>query len=314
MLNLNRLALLDELHRRGSLHAVGRSLSYSPSTVSQQLKLLEREVGAELLEKAGRGVRLTRQGEILAGHAASILGLMEAAEADVAAALDEPRGVLRIATFQTAALSLLPTVVDLVARQAPQLRLAVVHLDPAAMLDALLARDFDLVLAEEYPGRPLPLHPEVELETLMHDPMVLAAPAHGARLDESRLAEELAASPWVMEPEGTEGRAWVTAQCRAMGFEPEVRFESADLLVQLRFVETGHAVAILPGLLLRENRFDVRQLQYSAERPSRRIAMGTRRGSATSPAIAAVLAAVRSTVASTPGPSGKPLSVGLPDA
>src|SRR6201992_3738084 len=73
MLDVHRLRLLRELERLGTLAAVARALSYSPSAVSQQLSQLEAETGVVLLEPAGRGVRLTAQARILGAHTEAIL-------------------------------------------------------------------------------------------------------------------------------------------------------------------------------------------------------------------------------------------------
>lgn len=69
MLDLRRLRLLVELPRRGTIGAVATALSYSPSSVSSQLGVLEREAGVALLESVGRRVRLTAAGELLVTHA-----------------------------------------------------------------------------------------------------------------------------------------------------------------------------------------------------------------------------------------------------
>ncbi|WP_315549623.1 LysR family transcriptional regulator [Microbacterium aurum] len=79
MFELRRLRLLHELAQRGTLAAVAEALSYSPSTISQQLAQLERDAGVPLLVPEGRRVRLTEHGAALAAHAARAL---EADEAD----------------------------------------------------------------------------------------------------------------------------------------------------------------------------------------------------------------------------------------
>src|SRR3954470_3909329 len=107
MLDLHRLRLLKELHTRGTLAAVAAALGYSSSAVSQQLALLEKEAGAPLLERVGRGVRLTPQALILVGHAEVVLDRLEQAEAEIEASLTAPTGVVRLAAFQTAMLSLM---------------------------------------------------------------------------------------------------------------------------------------------------------------------------------------------------------------
>lgn len=108
MLNVARLRVLRELHLRGTLAAVADALSYTPSAVSQQLSQLEKEAGVQLLEKVGRGVRLTDQAITLVGHTEAILARLELAESELAAAQPEVRGVLRVASFQSVVLELAP--------------------------------------------------------------------------------------------------------------------------------------------------------------------------------------------------------------
>src|SRR5687768_8157834 len=93
--DLHRLRLLREFEERGTLSAVAAALDYSPSAVSQQLSALEKEAGARLLEKAGRGVRLTDAGRLLARHARVLLAAAEAAAADLADLGGEVRGTVR---------------------------------------------------------------------------------------------------------------------------------------------------------------------------------------------------------------------------
>src|SRR3954468_16759912 len=104
MLDLQRLRLLRELDARGTIAAVADALQYTPSAVSQQLRTLEREAGVRLLERSGRGVRLTDAARVLVGHADALLELAALAEADLAAAAGVVSGRVRIAGFQSVAL------------------------------------------------------------------------------------------------------------------------------------------------------------------------------------------------------------------
>src|SRR5919109_5082296 len=106
MLDLRRLRLLRELHARGTIAAVADALQFTPSAVSQQLAVLEREVGVALLEPAGRGVRLTDAALVLVRHAEALLERAELAQADLAAATGTVAGRARIAGFQSVALRL----------------------------------------------------------------------------------------------------------------------------------------------------------------------------------------------------------------
>src|SRR5688500_17648787 len=114
MLDLRRLRLLHELNERGTIAAVAEALQFTPSAVSQQLAVLEREAGVPLIERAGRGVRLTDAALVLARHAEALLDRSARAEAELAAAAGTVAGRARIATFQSVALGLVtPMIRDL---------------------------------------------------------------------------------------------------------------------------------------------------------------------------------------------------------
>ncbi|MET9012788.1 LysR substrate-binding domain-containing protein [Streptomyces olivaceoviridis] len=290
MFDLHRLRLLRELKHRGTLAAVAAALSYAPSSVSQQLSQLETEVGVPLLEPVGRRVRLTEQAEILVAHTEAILERLERAEADIAASLSNLTGTLRVAAFQTAALALVPTALGLLRDQHPHLRVHVTHMEPERALPALLARDFDLVLAEEYPGNPNPRPAELEQEDLLDDPLHLALPkpaGTGEADGPTAALRSLADHPWVMEPEGTAARHWAMTLCRNAGFEPDVRFETTDLLLHLRLVEQQHAAALLPGLVWAGQSPTVTLRPLPRGQRTRRIFTVVRRGRGRHPAVRA---------------------------
>ncbi|MEE2815574.1 MAG: LysR family transcriptional regulator [Actinomycetota bacterium] len=243
MFELRRLRLLHELALRGTIAEVATSLSYSPSTVSQQLAALEKEAGVSLLEPDGRRVRLTPQGRMLAEHAARALELDEEARAALTAHAGwEP---VRIAAMPTAAQTIVPAALTLLARRQPELRVELAELPPEESLFELWARRFDLVIAEQYPGHTREQRDGVVHELLGQDPIRIVLPPaeHPAPL------HELRDRAWVMEPEGTAVRQWTVQQCRAAGFEPDVRFEAADLTAHVRLVASGHAVGMLPDLI-----------------------------------------------------------------
>jgi DNA-binding transcriptional LysR family regulator len=296
MFDLHRLRLLRELKHRGTLAAVAAALSYAPSSVSQQLSQLEAEVGVPLLEPVGRRVRLTEQAEILVAHTEAVLERLERAEADIAASLRDLTGTLRVASFQTAALTLVPTALGLLRDRHPALRVHVTHLEPERALPALQARDFDLVLAEEYPGDPRPRPADLEQQDLLEDPLRLAlpdgaaGPAGGGPL---AVLRSLADRPWVMEPEGTAARHWAMTLCRTAGFEPDVRFETTDLLLHLRLVEQRHAAAFLPDLVWTGRPPSVTLRALPRGQRTRRVFTVVRRGRARHPAVLACRAALR---------------------
>lgn len=280
MLELRRLRLLHELHLRGTIADVATALSFSPSTVSQQLAQLERDAGVPLLEPDGRRVRLTAHGRLLAQHAARALELDEAARAELAQ--DVPAHV-RIAVMPTAAEALVPAALTLLAERMPGLRLEMVELPPEVALFELQARAFDLVVAEQYPGHTREIADGVDRTLLGEDPIRLAVP----RGDRVRDLADLRDRAWVLEPQGAAVRRWAVQQCRAAGFEPDVRFEATDLVSHARLVAAGHAVAMLPDLVWTGGRSTVRLLDLPGS-PVREIFAATRSSSRDDDTVTAV--------------------------
>src|ERR687894_139001 len=177
MLDLRRLRLLHELHRLGTVSAVAEALSYSPSTVSQQLRVLEREAGTPLFEPAGRRVRLTDAALVLAEHAQRLLADAERAEADLAAAAaGAVAGVVRVGSFQTASLHLLLPAMNELRETHPGVRVRLVEAEPEPALEALRTHALDLVLADEWAGTPRPRWPGLDREDLFTESVRLALP------------------------------------------------------------------------------------------------------------------------------------------
>ena len=295
MLDIRKLRLLRELKIRGTVTGVATALSYSPSSVSQQLAALEREVGAPLLVKSGRRLQFTPQGELLAERTAAILDALDAAESAVAAASTTVSGIVRIAVFQSAAHTVLPAALDSLARAYPELRVEVTEREPEQGLFEVSARDFDLAIAEQYPGGARGLRPDLDRAELATDRIQLATAKHpDARIATASL-QDAAGLPWVLEPEGTAARTWAVQLCRAAGFEPDVRYETADLVAHIRLIASGNAVGLLPDLVWAGEEPSVRLLPLPGS-PHRTIFTSARRSSAASPGVVACRSALAAAV------------------
>lgn len=293
MLDFRRLRLLHELKQRGTIAAVASALSYSASGVSQQLSILEREVGVPLLEPVGRRVQLTPQGEVLAEHAWWLLARLEQAEADVERSLDEVSGMVRIAVFQSAAHAFIPQALALLADSHPAIEVAITEREPEQGLFDVAARDFDLVIAEQYPGITRPHRAELDRVRLTADTIHLAVPTDRPDITSLAVARDL---PWVLEPEGTVARQWAAQRCRAAGFEPRVRFETADLMAHVRLIRSGSAVGLIPDLLWAGETPTLRLVALEGQ-PRREIFTSTRLSARDRPAVVACRLAFASAVA-----------------
>ncbi|MFC7528237.1 LysR family transcriptional regulator [Actinoplanes sp. GCM10030250] len=295
MLEIRRLILLRELAIRGTIAAVAEALNFTPSAVSQQLSQLERETGTQLLRKAGRRVQLTPQAEVLVASVAEVLDTLERAEARLQAAATRVTGRVRVAVFQSAALAFMPATLRTMALRYPDVRVEMVQREPEEALRETWARDFDMVVAEQYPAHAAPHHPGLDRRDLTTDAIRLALPSAGDSLRPVATLEETRHMPWVMEPRGAASRHFAEQVCRRAGFEPDVRYETADLQAHMRLVESGNAVALIPDLVWAGRSTSCRLLELD-DRPRRTIFTAQRLAGSASPAARAFRDILQETV------------------
>jgi DNA-binding transcriptional LysR family regulator len=236
---LRRLRLLHELALRGTLAAVAeasptarrRSRSSSPSWSG----------GGSAPSSPTAAARLTEHGAALAAHAARALDADERIRAELEG-LQPGIAPVRVAVLQTAARTIVPAALTLLAERAPGLRVELAEVPPEeGLFERLRAGSTSRSPSSTGPHRAH--HPGLDRQVLGTDPLRLATADAPSRL------HDLAATPWVMEPAGTAAREWAVQQCRAAGFEPDVRFEFADLGAHVSLIASGHAVGLLPDLL-----------------------------------------------------------------
>jgi len=301
VLDLRRLRMLYELHERGTIAAVADALQFTPSAISQQLAVLERDAGVPLLERAGRGVRLTDAALVLVRHAAVLLERAELAEAELAAAAGSVAGRARIAAFQSVALRLASPVMHALAREAPALHCELVEAEPEESLPALALGDIDLVLADEWQHQPLSRPAGVDRHDLHRDLVLLALPAEHpvvAAHDGAVPLRELAGDVWTTGRAGTAWAAMTERACRELGgFDPTIRHRSNDSVVSLGLVAQGLAVTVLPELNDPGSHPGVVARDIAEGAVHRTIFAATRTADAERPSVRALLAAVRAQAA-----------------
>jgi DNA-binding transcriptional LysR family regulator len=296
MLDLRRLRLLHELHARGTIAAVADALQFTPSAVSQQLAVLEREAGLPLLEPAGRGVRLTDAALVLVGHAGALLERAELAESDLAAATGRIAGRGRIASFQSVGLRVAVPAIRALAREAPELRCELIESEPEESLPALALGDVDLVLADEWEHQPLARPDGIAREDLHTDPVHLVLPeGHPAADRDPVPLAELAGEVWTTGHRGTAWEDITIRTCRGLGgFDPDIRHRTNDSVLSLALVADGQAVTLLPELVQPAAPPGVVARRIAEDTLHRTIFAATRAADAERPSVQALLAAVRS--------------------
>ena len=311
MLGVWRLQLLREVSRRGSIKAAAEAMSITPSAVSQQLAILEREAGVQLLEKSGRRVRLTDAAVLLVRHADTITGAIAAAEADLASIQELVTGTLRIAAFPTAARAILPPVMTALSRRHPALRVTLRDIEAAESLTALQMDEIDIAIVDEYDEPARVSDSSLEFCEFMRDPLYLALPPNGSPIanasdaasppdqanpsDQGRRPEtavrlsDLRDAFWIMDTEDSHLGQVTLRACRSSGFEPHVRSNCKDFSVIIALVEAGLGVGMLPGLAIHDR--PVRASIHPTDPPlARRIASVIRPERRSHPMIVSALA------------------------
>jgi DNA-binding transcriptional LysR family regulator len=245
MMTLSHLRILDAVARHGSVTDAARELHYSQPSVSHQLGRLEAETGARLLQRVGRGIRLTPEGELLARRAAEIVGRVDAASDELAAQVGLQSGRVRLAAFQTVLSTLVPEAASELARRHPDVELNLVDLHPPEALAMLRAGQVDIALIFRHPDTP---HEDegFRLTHLLDDPLHLLSREPDQRLEDHR------DSLWVGGCERC--RATLVAACERAGFSPRIAYSSDDMVVVQSLVAAGMGVGTLPGLALQAHR------------------------------------------------------------
>jgi len=281
MLDVRRLRVLREVALRGSFSAAAEALTYSQSAVSQQIAALEREAGTRLVERNGRGIRLTDAGRALVRRADAILVELAAADAELQAIAGLRGGRVRVSTFASAATALLPAAVTAfrAAHPAVQVELSLVEATEEA-IGGLRTGRADLVLVARAAGEP-PTD-QVEAHRLLEDPMLAVLPG-GHRLARRRTLrlDDLAGEPWVLGGgPGCSDRATILRACHAAGFEPRVTvdFPTDDYNATQGMVAAGAGVTLLPRLALAVPRDDLAVRPLAGAGPSREVVAAIRRG------------------------------------
>ncbi len=295
---VSRLMLLREVGSRGSIKEAAAASLVSASAVSQQLSILEMETGVPLLERHGRGVRLTTAGWVMVRHADAISDAVAAAEADVERMRSDVVGELRIAAFPTAARAVMPQAMAALSQRHPMLRLSLRDHEAQESVASLLNDAIDIAIIDAYEGGG-PLPPALATEELFRDPILVAIPP-GRQAPERVDLIDLASEDWIMDSESSPFHQATLRACRVSGFEPRIRSHCKDFSVILALVEAGIGVALVPGLAVeRPGGINV-QLRPTTPAIDRQVLAVWRRSRQANPTIASGAAAIAQAAAAMP--------------
>jgi DNA-binding transcriptional LysR family regulator len=288
--DINRLRTLRELMVRETMAEVAESLCVTPSAISQHLAYLEQEVGVRLIERHGRRVKLTHEGERLAWHAERVIGVLDEAMAEMQVLQGQVVGDLRVAAFSSAALALMPQTMSAMKKLYPGVRIVLQEMEGAHGLAALRAWTVDMAIVDDLTTLPMRDNTNVELTPLMTDTLYAVVGKHHRLAGRTAIQlHELKDESWAMDLATHPYSTVIIKACRAAGFEPEVNAYSSNLDVLLGLIEQGCSVSILPGLCVAMHR---QQLGVLKLNPSmgRTLHVACRRTAKERPAVVALTA------------------------
>jgi DNA-binding transcriptional LysR family regulator len=307
--------VLVAVARHGSVTAAAHALNYAQPSVSHHLARLEAETGTKLVQRAGRGIRLTDAGRLLAERAAEVIGRLDAAENELAVYSGLRTGRLRLAAFPSALGTIVPSAAAMLHERHPSVDLRLTEAEPPEAVRMLRAGyvDVALIFRHEPEGdgqadggvagaEHVDLREQVLLSEPVHLIMASAAPPRGEALFPSAMTEvwpadlaRLAAQRWIAGCDRC--REHLLRQCAAAGFTPKIAFTTDDFVAVQALVTAGLGVALLPGLALRAARNPgVRTVRL---RGTRRSVVAVRYGEPPDPpATALLLDVLRAAVAS----------------
>ncbi|MGX1130848.1 DNA-binding transcriptional LysR family regulator [Streptomyces glaucescens] len=249
MLDLQRLRALHAVSVHGSVGAAATALGYTPSAVSQQIAKLERETRTALLEREGRGVRLTAEARQLVAAAEELLAIVERAETELERRRGTPAGRLTVAAFASAARGLLPGVLADLAARHPALDARLSEVDPHLSVGMVAKGAVDLAVVHDWDIAPLPVPPGVEQAVIGDDPCTLLVPRGHVLAGRERVRrEELGGERWVCQPPGRVCHDWLMRTLRAAGHEPDVVHQADENPTLVALVAAGLGISLIPRL------------------------------------------------------------------
>jgi DNA-binding transcriptional LysR family regulator len=290
-LELRYLAALEAIAATGSFGGAADQLGYTQSAVSQQIAALERLVGHPLIDRPGgrRPVGLTEAGSLLLDHSEAVLARLRMAQAQLEALGQGDAGTLRVGTYQSVGIRVLPAVAARLAETHPDLRLEIheagCDLD---LLDLVQHGELDVTFCV----LPAPEGP-LTTEELLEDPYRLLVPAGSPLLDGGEVPLETLGSLPLIGYRGCRIEERVFSYLRGLGIDVNRVAYAGDNAIIQAMVAAGRGVALLAQLSIEESDPRTTTLKLADWVPSRRVGLGWHPEQASSPALEAFIEAAR---------------------
>jgi DNA-binding transcriptional LysR family regulator len=275
MRELKHLRVLRAVAQAGSFSAAADALDYTQPAVSKMVAALEREVGATLVDRGTRPLRLTDAGAALSARAAAAFEQLATAQLEVEAICRVDGGTLSVATFSSAGSALVVDALRALRASHPAVDVRIAERSmPSAALQGLRDCDFDLVVTFDYPDVGAVVGEGLEVHPLLDDAMDLVVPRDHRLASRKRVGfADLADEDWLLPDFGPESPSFklINRGCVEAGFEPRIVFRINDCHMTQAMVAAGEGISVLPRLMLHPVHPGVSVKPLGAGAPIRRI-------------------------------------------
>lgn|SRR5690625_1368765 len=252
VLSMHRLRILHELARRGSVNGAAAALHLTPSAVSQQLSILQKQVGRRLLTPVGRQVQLTDSGRVLARHAQRILDEEREAWIALEKEQDTVSGDLSVGVLSTIAASLVPQTLEILAARYPNISVSTYELSPEKAVSAVKNNEIDMAFILDYPDTPASIPANLNAEVIAQENHRLVVNSASDSFGEGPISLRDAADlAWVASGTNTEFGAALINACRRAGFDPNIVHYVDEQATAMAMVENNLGVTLVAELALR---------------------------------------------------------------
>jgi DNA-binding transcriptional LysR family regulator len=293
MIDLRRLHVLRAVAHYGTVTAAAHALHFTPSAASQQIRQLARDLGVDLLQPQGRGVRLTPAAESLLAHADAIQARWEQAELDLRADHGEPAGPLRVGGFPVAIPVLLAPMTVRLRERHSRLAVSVQELGVPECFDLLFEGEVDLAVVEATPHNPPMSDPRYDQRPLLDDPFDLVVPADHPLAGRDRVdLADAAHEDWIAPFPDSPCLTHVMSACGGAGFTPSVVHQAREWDVTAHLVAHRLGVALIPRMARLTPQLPITRVRCEGN-PHRKLLTCTRTGAHERPAVAAALRELR---------------------
>lgn len=299
-----RLTMLGMVARHGTVTAAAEAMRYSPSTVSQRIAQLAKELGVALLERHGRNVRLTPAAVTLLRHAEAMSAEWEQALADLDAYVDTVHGTLSLCGFSTAASVLLPPVMRSLRHEYPHLDTRMIEAEPQECYDMVLTGEAQVGVVVVTSSTPPRSEGGFAQHFLLDDPLDLVVPQdHPLARVGSVPITAAAAEDWIIGRPGSTYHQLVMAACASAGFTPRIAHRADEWETGIALVSAGFGVCVVSRLSRWPDLHPVARVPLTGDHtPSRRIVAITRDGAQAQRHLAFALSELRREVSRLPDP------------